>query len=165
MKRKLRTQCSYRAFRITWRFLSKPSSYENTLSNFYLFTIVSTSGGKTLQVPQQREGVMNKPRYVQCFRVALRGSYIGSTFCLFAQKEIFNHNILTALSPVRNSCVTVWSTMGIKIIVLFTMWHFSPCSRRSLTCSCNIYIFIYFLPESFSCGTVACHQSISIDIC
>lgn len=51
MKRKLRTQGSYRAFRITWRFLSKPSSYENTLSNFYLFTIVSTSGGKTLQVP------------------------------------------------------------------------------------------------------------------
>lgn len=84
---------------------------------------------------------MNKPRYVQCFRVALRGSYIGSTFCLFAKKEIFNHNILTALSPVRNSCVTVWSTMGIEIIVLFTMWHFSPCSRRSLTCSCNIYIF------------------------
>ena len=43
--------------------------------------------------------------------VSLRhGSYKGSTFCLFAEKEIFNHNISTALSPVRNLCVAVWST-------------------------------------------------------
>ena len=53
---------------------------------------------------------MKKVRNVQCFRVALHGFSMRSTFCLFAEKEVFNHNILTALSPVKNLCVTVWRT-------------------------------------------------------
>lgn len=48
---------------------------------------------------------------MQSFRVALHGFTIRSTFCLFAEKEVFNHNILTALSrPEKNLCVTVWRT-------------------------------------------------------
>lgn len=53
---------------------------------------------------------MKKARNVQCFRVALHGFSMRSTFCLFAEKEVFNHNILTALSSVKNLCVTVWRT-------------------------------------------------------
>ena len=55
---------------------------------------------------------MKKVRNVQCFRVALHGFSMRSTFCLFAEKEVFNHNILTALSPVKNltMCITVWRT-------------------------------------------------------
>lgn len=96
MKRKLRTPMFlyiYRASKIRDFFKETFLVRQNTLANFYLFTIVFTFGGKTLQL---------------CFSawVLLHRVYLLS----FCRKKIFNHNILTAFSLARNVCVSVWST-------------------------------------------------------